>query len=92
MPELPEKEVEQDDPLEFVGMGIPAGPNADEDLARAVVEEYLLFGYDRDRLVRLFSDPYYAGTHRVWREKGQAFVERVIDDVLREWSPTGKVI
>ncbi|MCE9584931.1 MAG: hypothetical protein K8T20_20765 [Planctomycetes bacterium] len=85
---MPEKEFEQDDPLEFVGMAFPAGPEADEAMARAVVEEFLLHGLDRDRLVRLFQDPFYAGTHRLWVERGPAFVEGVIDTVLREWSPS----
>ncbi|MEK7468621.1 MAG: hypothetical protein AAB074_14520 [Planctomycetota bacterium] len=85
---MPEKEFEEDDPLEFVGMSIPAGPKADEEMTKAVVEEFLLTGFDRERLVRLFQDPFYAGTHRVWAERGQEFVERVIDGVLREWSPS----
>lgn len=84
---MADKENEPEDPLEFVGMAIPAGPEADAEMTRAVIEEFLLHGFDRTRLLRLFQDPFYAGTHRVWVARGEKFVEDMLDTVLREWSP-----
>ena len=84
---MSKEEFEETDPMEFVGMGVPATAQADEDMVRAVVEEFLLLGFDRDRLLRLFRDPFYAGTHRVFVERGEEFVTGLLDRVLEEWAP-----
>jgi hypothetical protein len=82
---MADKELEADDPMEFVGTAVPATEKSDEEMTRAVTEEFLLMGFDRDRLMRLFRDPFYAGTHRIFVERGEAFVEGVVDAVLSDW-------
>ncbi|NUN48444.1 MAG: hypothetical protein HUU15_06410 [Candidatus Brocadiae bacterium] len=84
---MPKDEMDETDPMQFVGMGVPAGPGADEDMVRAVVEEFMLLGFDRNRLLGLFRNSFYAGTHRIWRERGEAYVTDLLDKVLAEWTP-----
>jgi len=36
----------------------------------------------RERILRLFLDPRYAGTHAVLHERGEPFVQELLDEVL----------
>ncbi|MCK9519042.1 MAG: hypothetical protein M0R74_08500 [Dehalococcoidia bacterium] len=80
---MAEKDLEQDDPYEFVAMRFPAEPGVDPDeaMARTVIEEYALMGMPRDKVLRLFSSPFYSGTHAVYDRRGHAFVQELIDSV-----------
>ncbi len=84
---MPKDESDPADPMEFHGVGVPGTPTSDRDMATAVVEEFLLLGFDRERILRLFRDPYYAGTHRIAAERGMEFVNGIVDEVLAQWAP-----
>ena len=84
---MPKDEPEPEDPMEFVGMSFPGTSVSDEEMARAVVEEFFLAGHGRDGLLDLFRDPFYQGTHRLCAERGESWVVVQVDAVLREWAP-----
>jgi hypothetical protein len=78
------KQLEQDDPFEMVGVIVPTAPGHDAtaEMARAFVEEFALLGFTEERLLRLFKNPFYAGAHAIYRQRGEEFVRQIIDQVL----------
>jgi hypothetical protein len=79
-----EKELEADDPLEFVAarFPVPDGIDIDAVTARVFVEEYALMGMPRRKVLQMFASPAFAGTHSIFLARGQDFVEAIIDDVF----------
>lgn len=84
-----DKEVEDDDPFELVGVRfqLPPGVDGDRELARCFVEEYALLGWPADRIRTLFTDPEYAGAHAVAQRRGLALVDEVIAATFGEPYP-----
>jgi hypothetical protein len=80
---MAEKEFEKSDPFEMVGISLPVhDPDAYyTDMARTFIEEYMMLGWDDDRIFSLFQDSFYQGTHMVLQKKGEAFVKNLIQEV-----------
>lgn len=78
------KAFELDDPYALVGVAFPVteSEELDREMTRAIVEEYALLGMPRAKVWRLFSSPFFAGTHAILRRRGEAFVQAVIDEVF----------
>ena len=85
---MPSKEPEPDDPLELTGVVLPAPDEASlKDMAVCFVEEFLRDGWSDEQLQAMFRNPYYRGPYLVWRQKGDAYVEAVIQEVHHIWRP-----
>ena len=80
---MTEKEFEADDPYEFVAVRVPMAPGVDPDevMARCFIEEYALMGMPRNKMMHIFQSQFFAGTHAILSARGEAFVERIIDEV-----------
>ncbi len=81
---MAEKEFEEDDPYEFVAMRFPLEPGIDgqEVMTRCFVEEYAVMGVPRDKIMQIFRSAAFAGTHAVYEERGEPFVQRIVDEVF----------
>lgn len=79
-----DKDAEDDDPYELVGVRFPvdAGVDAERELARSFVEEYALLGWSKAKVRMLFATPQFAGAHDIARRRGSALVEEVIAEVF----------
>ena len=78
------KQTGPDDPLELVGVRLPqADPRA---MARCVIEEYLLLGWDERQLMLLFSRPCFRATHRIYQALGERGVRALIEEVRAAWT------
>ncbi len=89
---VPAKPFESDDPLELVGVMVPAHAGAMDEMARTFVEEYLRQGWDERRLLALFRNPFYRAPHMIYRTCGEEYVKTVIAEALarwRQWSAAG---
>ena len=85
---MADKAWEPDDPMTLTGVVLPAADDASlREMAVCFIEEFLQDGWTAEQLRELFRNPYYQGPYLVWRAKGETFVHRVIDEVLRAWSP-----
>jgi hypothetical protein len=73
------KEFEDDDPMELQGVRLPEGNPEYE--ARCMVEEFFMMGMSNREIAKLFSDPFYFGTHRLTRILGMERIQTVIDQV-----------
>lgn len=79
------KMFEDDDPMELVGMVMPGEPGQVEKMAQAIVEEYVLLGWDEKRLLSLFVNPFYLATHRIYQQKGEGYVRALIEKTCAMW-------
>ncbi|MCC6168443.1 MAG: hypothetical protein IT329_14565 [Caldilineaceae bacterium] len=75
---MPKDEFVDEDPMELVGVVMPGEPGMMDAMATAIVEEYVLLGWDEPRLMTLFVNPLFLATHRIYRQKGEAYVRDLV--------------
>ena len=77
-----DKELEDDDPMELVGMVIPADDDTMlEELGRTFADEFLRMGYPAHAIVALFRDPFYRAPHALFVKKGATFVRDMVEEI-----------
>ena len=86
--DMPNKHFEQDDPMDLVGMVLPGEAGQVEAMAECIVEEYVRLGWDERRLFSLFVSPMFLATHRIYRQKGEGYVRRLIRQTWRKYHPS----
>ena len=86
------KESEPDDPMELVGVVLPADAEAMRDMAYAFAEEFVRMGYDKRQLLSVFQNPYYAGAHGACRTLGETGVLTIIDECINVWGRSTVVV
>lgn len=79
----------EEDPYELVGMVAPGEPGQLEAMAAALIEEYILLGWRSKQLMTLFTNPFYLATHRIYQQKGEAYVQGLIQELCTKWKITG---
>jgi hypothetical protein len=82
---MPQKEIEADDPMELVGIVLPADAEANREMAYVFAEEFARLGYDRGRLLWLFKTPFYGGAHGAYRVLGEKEILSIIDECVGAW-------
>lgn len=82
---MPKDEFVDEDPMELVGMVMPGAPGMLEAMATALVEEYVLLGWDETRLMTLFVNPLFLATHRIYRQKGDAYVRQLVQETCAKF-------
>ncbi len=80
---MAKKQFEQGDPMEIVGVSLPEGDI--DDMAECLVEDYIRNGWDDESLLRLFRDPFYRATHRIYQKKGEAYVLALTARLRQKW-------
>ncbi|MCX7851937.1 MAG: hypothetical protein N2383_04040 [Caldilineales bacterium] len=82
---MPKDAFDDDDPMELIGMVLPGEPGTLEAMAEVLVEEYVRLGWDEPRLMTLFVHPMFMATHRIYRQKGEAYVRELIRRMEARW-------
>jgi hypothetical protein len=82
---MPKEEFSTEDPLELVGMVIPGDSETLDAMAEAFVEEYVRLGWSETRLMTLFTNPTFMGTHRIYLLKGEAYVQELVRRSCEKW-------
>ena len=79
----PIKSNEPEDPLELVGVQMKEGPDerALEEMAGCFIEEYARMGWNGERILKLFRNPFYRGPNQILRAKGEEFVRERIEAI-----------
>ena len=89
---MPKDEFVDEDPLELVGMVLPGDAGQLERMAETIVEEYARMGWDEQRLITLFIHPLFMATHRIYLQKGEAYVKDLIRHTCTRYRiPTAEV-
>ncbi len=85
-----DKEIEDDDPYELVGVRYPVAPgvDADRELARCFVEEYALIGWSPARVQMLFDTPQFGGAYDICQRRGPELIAEVIAEVFGDAAMT----
>ncbi len=73
--------------MTLVGVALPAGDA--EVMVECLVEEYLLLGFSRKRVLALFRQPRFCGTHQLYRDRGEARIQALIDRVYERYTASG---
>ncbi len=79
------KSFEPDDPMALVGVVVDPETGTTDEMARCLVEEYVRAGWDAERLLTLFRNPFYRLLHAIYRERGEDAVRALIDEVISTW-------
>ena len=82
---MPKDEFVDEDPMELTGIVMPGEPGRLEAMAECFVEEYIRLGWDEPRLMTLFTSPMFMATHRIYRQKGEAYVHELIQEMQARW-------
>jgi hypothetical protein len=82
---MPYDDPEPDDPHLLMGVSLPGDEAATREMAEAFADEFAQMGFDRDRLLRLFSNPFYAGAHAARQLLGDAEITRIVVESLRAY-------
>ena len=85
---MPKDEFVGEDPMALIGMVMPGAPGMLEAMAEALVEEYVLLGWDAPRLMSLFVNPLFVATHRIYRQKGETYVRELVESTCAKWRIT----
>ena len=82
---MPYDEPDFSDPNELVGVVLPAGEGAVEDMAYAYAEEFARMGLDAAAILDLFRNPFYGGAHQAYRALGDAAAGAIVGECVAVW-------
>jgi hypothetical protein len=82
---MPRKDSEADDPLELIGVVLPADFESTRDMAYVFAEEFARMGYDRERLFSLFKNPFYGGAYGAYQALGEQATLAIVDECVAAW-------
>ncbi len=82
---MPYKDPDPMDPNMLVGVELPANAETTEEMAYVFAEEFARMGFDKEKIMRLFSRPFYAGSHKAYQELGAEKVEKIVEECLEIW-------
>jgi hypothetical protein len=89
---MPYGDPEPDDPQLLVGVGVPGDADSSREMARAFADEFAQLGFDRERLLRLFASPFYAGAHAARRLLGEAEIAAIVEESVRVFGGRSQVV
>ena len=82
---MPFDDPDPEAPSVLIGIGLPAGPEAVREMAYAFAEEFAAHGYDEERLLSLFRQPFYAGAHGALKVLGEAQIQIIVRESVATW-------
>ncbi len=80
---MPYDDPEPDDPHLLAGVSLPGDEAATREMAAAFADEFAQMGFDRERLLKLFANPFYAGAYAARQLLGDAEITRIVGESLR---------
>jgi len=60
-----------------------AGRDHVEEMAEAFVIEFKRMGWKDEQIIAVFRNPFYAGPHYVYKERGEEFVVELLESVTK---------
>ncbi|MBI4584134.1 MAG: hypothetical protein HY717_08935 [Planctomycetes bacterium] len=82
---MPYDDPDMTDPMEMIGVELPAEEPAMEELARVFAEEFARMGFDERKLLHLFKTPFYAGAHNAYLALGEEKIQEIVRASLEVW-------
>ena len=82
---MPYEDPDPADPMLLVGVSLPGDEASQREMVYGIAEEFARMGFDENRILDLFRQPFYAGAHAAYRELGEARVAAMIRETLEVW-------
>jgi hypothetical protein len=82
---MADKHFETDDPMELMGVVLPADLEATRDMAYVFAEEFARVGHGAEQLLSLFKHPFYAGAHGAYRTLGEEAIRAIVAECVAVW-------
>jgi hypothetical protein len=82
---MSKKKFEASDPMERVGVEIDINEENLMEMARCIIDEFIQLGYTDKKILRLFKNPFYRGSHMIYRIKGEEYVLKMIEEARKKW-------
>ena len=82
---MPYDEPDVTDPNVLVGVGLPAGAGAMEEMAYVFAEEFARMGLAEAAILDLFRNPFYGGAHQAYRALGPEAVRAIVHECVEVW-------
>ena len=82
---MPYHEPDPSDPQVLVGVGLPAEAGTMTEMAYVFAEEFCRMGFDAERILCLFANPFYAGAHRAYRALGEPALRAIVEECVGVW-------
>ncbi len=82
---MPYNQPDPTDPNVLVGVVLPGDAAATREMAYVFAEEYARMGYDGNRLLGLFRNPFYTAAHNAYRALGEKAVQSIIEECIGAW-------
>lgn len=92
---MPKDEADPEDPMELNGVALWTEEDTQESMAECFIVEFIRLGYDHQRILGLFRNPFYIGMHMVLENRGEEYVRRKIESTFAQrgrticWTPEG---
>ena len=75
---MPYDEADETDPMMLIGVDLPGDEASSLESCRVFAEEFARMGFNAEKLMELFRNPFYAGPHAIWRSRGDEYVRGLI--------------
>jgi hypothetical protein len=82
---MPYDDPDPSDPNMLIGMEVPGDENSAIEMAYVFAEEFARLGFSEERVLSLFRQPYYAGSHRALRLLGEDKIKAIIRETFALW-------
>jgi hypothetical protein len=82
---MPYNDPDPTDPSILVGISLQTDADATMDMAYVFAEEFARMGYDADRLMGLFRNPFYGGAHDAYQRLGDEAVRGIVEECVGAW-------
>jgi hypothetical protein len=82
---MPYDDPDPRDPMMLVGVALPAGREAQVEMAAVFAEEFARLGHGEAQILRLFRRPFYAGAYGAWRALGEEEVGAIVREAVAAW-------
>ena len=82
---MPYNEPDPADPQVLVGVALPAGAETMREMVYVFAEEFCRMGWDAQRILRVFANPFYAGAHRAYRALGEPALREIVEECVGVW-------
>lgn len=81
------KEFEEEDPMQMNATEITCDEKQFDEMVEAIIEEYLMMGWNNEQILKLFNTKFFQLTHSIRLTKGEDYVRNKIQVVRDMWSP-----
>jgi hypothetical protein len=82
---MPYDDPDPEDPHLLVGVSLPGDERITREMAEAFADEFAQMGFDRERLLKIFRNPFYKGAHAARALLGDAEITRIVVESLRAY-------